>query len=514
MKNSAMINLDDISDSVEVLHEKPRKFMVIFVYLLMALLSAVFLYAYFGQIDEYVKASGIVRPSETISEVIIPASGNVIEVNISPGRTIKRGEILLKTDDSLFITAISTLNSQKNVIEHELMNLEKLRKSVEEGENLFEKEIAGEQEYYYIFQQYYLKLQTNKEQYENSNTELARAKNEVVISANNSSSRIKELNSELSQCNLFKSSIETNENMLNPNFPNYDMYTMQFNDYLLITEQYESELKEANKAIENAEMMYGVGGSSLHEVETAKSKYDALEYQQKKYIGDYLAEIQQTIETITKNINDLEKNVRSSNSILQYYPENGLNTELAHDYTQAETIVEINSQIKVLKNQLESVEKEISDFSFNLGNTIVKSPIDGTVEFYTEVNIGDFVGGGTKLARVIPMDSGNLKITVYIANSDITEIFEGQAVKLRFSALPYKDYGEFSALISHVSTDSHIDKNISANYYLAEAMLNIDSISEEDIGLIKSGMDCEVKVITKQRNILTWVLHKLNFWED
>ena len=514
MKDSVVMDLKDISDSIEIFREKPRKIMPVFSYCLIGLLIAAFFFAYFGKIDEYVKSRGIVRPADTISEVIIPFSGNVADSNIFTGKEVKKGDILLRADDTLYVTAINTLTSQKNKLERDLINFEKLRKSVEENNNLFDKTLPDEQEYYYIFQQYYLKLQTNKEQYGNTNNDLAKAKNELILSANNALNRIKDLNADLSQCRLFKESAEKKTSLLDNQLPNYELYKLRLNDYLLITTQYQSAYNDANKAAVNAAKMYEIGGVSKIDFESAKSKRDEALYQLNKYANDFLTEIQQTIEKIVKDIDDCEKNSGDSNSMLQYYSENGIDINLALDSTQVESIVSINEQIRTLKNQLESIDKEISDANFNLSNTVVKSPIDGTIDVYTEINIGDFVNGGTKLARIIPTNSGDIKITLYIASSDINEIFEGQKVQLRFSALPYKDHGEFSAVISYIPEDSRIDTNAGGeNYYFAETTLNLNDISEDKVVLIKSGMECEAKVITKQRNILTWVLHKINFLE-
>ena len=96
---------------------------------------------------------------------------------------------------------------------------------------------------------------------------------------------------------------------------------------------------------------------------------------------------------------------------------------------------------------------------------------------------------------------------------DISDIVVNQKVKIRVSALPYQEYGELTGKITSVSSDSRIDNSSGVAYYIAECELDTTEIKSKD-GIVKnitSGMDCEIRVITKQRKIISWLLEKLDF---
>ena len=67
MTKEIILPMNEITDSVEMLHEKPNKGMPVFTWILVLLLAAAISWCCIGEIDYFIKASGIVRPGENIS---------------------------------------------------------------------------------------------------------------------------------------------------------------------------------------------------------------------------------------------------------------------------------------------------------------------------------------------------------------------------------------------------------------------------------------------------------------
>ena len=78
-------NLKDISDSKEILEAKPFPFIQIFIYIILISLLGFLVWSYFGEIDEVVKAKGVVRPNSKISTIKNVASGKVKILNMKEG---------------------------------------------------------------------------------------------------------------------------------------------------------------------------------------------------------------------------------------------------------------------------------------------------------------------------------------------------------------------------------------------------------------------------------------------
>jgi len=83
-------DISEITDSCEILEERPHKFMSLLAYILILLLVIAVTWACIGKIDYYVKARGIVRPGENVSTIKSTASGKLIDVNISEGQQVKK----------------------------------------------------------------------------------------------------------------------------------------------------------------------------------------------------------------------------------------------------------------------------------------------------------------------------------------------------------------------------------------------------------------------------------------
>ena len=67
--------------------------------------------------------------------------------------------------------------------------------------------------------------------------------------------------------------------------------------------------------------------------------------------------------------------------------------------------------------------------------------------------------------------------------------------------------------IVKISSDSRTDSKSGTSYYIAECVLDNKEIKNKD-GVTKqvlTGMECEARVITKQRKIIFWLLEKMNF---
>jgi len=60
MTKQIILPMNEITDSVEMLHEKPNKGMPVFTWILVLLLAAAISWCCIGEIDYFIKASGIV----------------------------------------------------------------------------------------------------------------------------------------------------------------------------------------------------------------------------------------------------------------------------------------------------------------------------------------------------------------------------------------------------------------------------------------------------------------------
>ncbi|WDC83393.1 hypothetical protein PL321_11630 [Caloramator sp. mosi_1] len=89
-------DLRQLTDSRELLEAKPHRFVQIFVYMLIIILTTTIIWTYFGEMDIAVKANGVVRTNDKMSLVTNKVMGKVVEVNYKEGMPVKKEMYYIK----------------------------------------------------------------------------------------------------------------------------------------------------------------------------------------------------------------------------------------------------------------------------------------------------------------------------------------------------------------------------------------------------------------------------------
>src|SRR5690554_1683684 len=147
-------DLKDITDSREMLESKPHFFLAWFAYILIGILVVALIWSYFGQIEDYVKAVGTVRPGEKISTIRNMVTGRVDEVYFEQGMKVKEGDVLYTIEIDGLIAEKEQLERKVSRLEIENSNLLKIKKSILENKNLFDNENIDEIDFYNRYRKY------------------------------------------------------------------------------------------------------------------------------------------------------------------------------------------------------------------------------------------------------------------------------------------------------------------------------------------------------------------------
>lgn len=141
-----LIDINELTDSREMYQSKPHSFIWIFTYILVAIIAAALIWAFFGQKEVVVKANGQVRPELGISTVRNSVAGEVESVSYKQGMTVKAGDILYTIKHDSLIVEKEAQAKRLDESTKELANLQKYRDSIISGVNSFNEKT--EPEYY------------------------------------------------------------------------------------------------------------------------------------------------------------------------------------------------------------------------------------------------------------------------------------------------------------------------------------------------------------------------------
>lgn len=275
-----------------------------------------------------------------------------------------------------------------------------------------------------------------------------------------------------------------------------------------------SNITEIEKKIEEATLAKDntVSKGVLYRENKEERKAALINYKLK-----YLVELDNTIVTLKENISTLEMNRDS----LKLQGEKNL---IAEDGEEEAKLAEYrNSELRSTISGIDSCSDKIDELNTTLDKlasqidqTIVKATKTGIVNSTIELVKGDLLSSGTEVLTIIPQDNSEYKVNVYVSNENIGKLQVGMAAKFNIYALPGREYGYLTGTITSISKDLKVNQSSGSGYYLVEASLDNKTLydSQGNKGILKAGMSCQAQMITESKRILTYVLEKIDLWND
>ncbi|SHI50857.1 HlyD family secretion protein [Shimia gijangensis] len=159
-------------------------------------------------------------------------------------------------------------------------------------------------------------------------------------------------------------------------------------------------------------------------------------------------------------------------------------------------------------NEIELREKRRS-LAEKLSRLDISSPVSGVVYGLQVFAPRSVIRPAEPVLFVVPQDRP-LIIAAQVAIIHIDQIYTGQEVSLRFSALDQRNTPELFGEVINVSPDAFQDDNTGASYYRAEIVLSPGEIDNlpEDVTLIP-GMPVEAYLRTSDRTPLAYLVKPL-----
>ncbi len=132
-----IIDINELSDSRELLEAKPPRVIKIFIYFVVGMLTITFVWISLFSIEITVKSPGIVRPVQDISVVKNIVSGAVKKINFTDGQEISKGDLLYSIETSSIDIEYDQVLSRIDRLETRKINLNILKDSIFSSKNGF-----------------------------------------------------------------------------------------------------------------------------------------------------------------------------------------------------------------------------------------------------------------------------------------------------------------------------------------------------------------------------------------
>ncbi len=472
-------NMDDLNDSKEFFNLKPSRIISIFTVFVMTALVVIFMWFYFGNIDEYFKAFGVLKPQENVIVVKNVVAGKLNDKTFFAGKQVNKGDLLFSIEKRNIEHEKQKINVEQEFYKIEKENLLKLKQSIVDGKNYFDKNNAGDEIFYNRFLQYMTTLKIK-------NSEIERI-----------DLQISELNKDKTELIILKQSVESETNLIKDR---NSLKYLQYKDFEFNLNKMRSLLQEKEKAYVSEVKE----NSESNDVKILKKDIEDINLEIGRVKNEYLLKVQAQIEETNKQINSLESmtKVGGADTIDKHNLEN-----YKIDY-----LIKLEESINYVEKSIEENNNILEKLGLEEENYYVTAPTNGYIDVINDVNVGDLIGGGEEVLKIVP-ESKNFKLQVFITNENIVHVKKGQKVTVSFLGISNDVYKNIEGEIVYISKDTMVHDGNGRSYYNAEVKIGFNSIEDKNRVIdLNYGMQSEVKIITGSKNLLKYVIDKIGFF--
>ena len=545
-----IVDMKDISDSTEVYESKPNRFLIYTIYLILIILVVAVLWMCLFKIDVVVKSNGIFKGSNAVYEISSDVTGSVKETNIQDGQYVKEGDILyVLTIDELSDTILRYQN-ELEAAQARIKILSAYEKSLDGDKT--ELETLDDNPYYEEF------VNRRKLLYANVDLNESDTEGQVTLYQGNVDSisgTIAKYNEKIEKLNVVKQCITARNNtfdasegiyysMISSYLASYNytalQYDNQINEHQRQIDEYEEQMKKAeaeasieDKTVTEEETVSDNGISTetisvvastentTANIEELKKQRDALitaqdSAKKEKTRALRNLELQQitTIEQQIAGYNDtilsLETNLASAK--LQLEAINSADNETKESVAILTEKGNVAAEILNYEDKVKECETYLKSYDIQNDNCVIKANVSGYFYIAQDLKTGSFVQEGTTIGTIYPETESKYYAEIYVENTDIAQIREGQDVKFEIAAYPSSEYGYFKGTVENIAKNISVDQSTGYSYYLVRVKcdnMTLKGKNGEEATLM-NGMACQAKIVIDEKNVLTYFGEKID----
>ncbi|WP_242130346.1 HlyD family type I secretion periplasmic adaptor subunit [Sphingobium sp. Sx8-8] len=188
-------------------------------------------------------------------------------------------------------------------------------------------------------------------------------------------------------------------------------------------------------------------------------------------------------------------------------------------------------QLEQAQNKLGQIHQQFLKEQSRTNGSVVRAPVDGTVQALSITNPGQVATAGETLMTVVP-DAPTIQVEALVSDRDMGFVRVGQEVVIKVRAYPFTRYGVVRGIVSKIARDSIDSREAAQNTDSNGSQRSVDDpsamplphvqdlvypvivdiIGDRTIDVdgvktpIRPGMAVEVEIKTATRTVLEYVL--------
>ncbi|MEE2946518.1 MAG: HlyD family type I secretion periplasmic adaptor subunit [Pseudomonadota bacterium] len=136
----------------------------------------------------------------------------------------------------------------------------------------------------------------------------------------------------------------------------------------------------------------------------------------------------------------------------------------------------------------------------------IRAPVSGHVHGMSVFSEKSVIIAAEPLLYIVPKDA-SLRVVARVAPTQVDEVYIGQSVDLRLSALDQKTTPPLMGVVAHLSADTFADEITGKTYYRVEVRVDpVEFAKLPDDLVLRPGLPVDAFLRTKDRTPLTYLL--------
>lgn len=465
------ITSDDWSDvTQESLDSLPQIWTRGLLYFLVVFVSIVLPWAMLSKVDETGNARGRLEPRGKTVRLDAAVAGTVAQISVKEGDAVKAGQTLLVLESEL---VNADLRQVQDKLEGQLNRLSQLNSS----QNQLVVALTTQQ-------------QQNQAQQLEKQAQIDQARQNLDALSNSYDLQKSE---KLAQVNQARQTVEHSQTA---------------------NKLVESSLASSQREVERYSKLRQEGVipeiNLVEKQDIAKEKQKLSEQsksdieQSKLRLAEQQSSYERTIRKAKADIEQAQLRLKEQERSYQTLTRSGKLAILKSEEQQKN----MEAEITTLKAEIAQSKSQILSLNIQLGQRMLKAPVNGTVFQLPIQRAGSVVQPGTMMAEIAPQSSP-LIIRALMATTESGSLRKGLPVKLKFDAYPFQDYGVVEGKLVEISpTTTEVDTpNGKVAAYNLEIALNQHCIpSNNKCIALRPGDTATAEVIVRRRRIIDFLL--------
>jgi HlyD family type I secretion membrane fusion protein len=264
---------------------------------------------------------------------------------------------------------------------------------------------------------------------------------------------------------------------------------------------WQKEVENLDKEFENTQRLFNKSLTSIGDYNNIKSRLERARTEVEKLTSQKEISIREK-NIIEGEIGKAGSDYASSKKILEKHLKN-LKIERETTLQSLQSELAINEKMLSIKDT-----SPVLQTSNQEGGRIIRAERSGTVSELYFRNRGEYVREADLLCTILPSDSP-LYMDITVANKDVGFIEAGLAIKYKFDAFPYANYGMLDGKVYLVSP-SAVEHDTLGFVYNVRGTLHRGYFEiKGGKYTVKAGMTATAEIITEKKSIFSILLKKL-----